>query len=69
MLAYLGGGISQTQTQEAHRGTDMYETGFDVDAIVQRLKTTFPVEQSLPMKVKLALAHLMRAEDEAAQGH
>jgi hypothetical protein len=46
----------------------MYETGFDVDAIVKRLKTTFLVELPLPMKVKLALAHLMRAEDEAAQG-
>jgi hypothetical protein len=50
------------------RGKDMYETGFDVDAIAKRLKTTFPVEQSLPMRIKLALAHLMRAEDEAAQG-
>jgi hypothetical protein len=46
----------------------MYETGFDVDAVVKRLKTTFPVELPLPMNIKLALAHLMRAEDEVAQG-
>ena len=47
----------------------MYETGFDVDAVNRRLRNTFPVEQSLPLKIKLALAHLIRAEEEAAEAH
>ena len=46
----------------------MYETGFDVDAVAKRLKTTFPVELSLPLNVQLALAHLTRAEEGEAPG-
>lgn len=60
---------SLTSKRRRHtRGKDMYESGFDVDAVTKRLKVAFPVEQSLPLQINLALAHLMRAEDEAAQG-
>lgn len=47
------------------KGKDMYEEGFDIEAVAQRLRTTFPVEQGLPFNFKLLIAHLMRAENEA----
>jgi hypothetical protein len=40
----------------------MYETGFDIETVVRRLKTTYPVEPMLPFQVSLMLAHLHRAE-------
>lgn len=45
----------------------MNETSFDVQAVAQRLADTFPVEHALPLRIKLALAHLMRAEEENAE--
>lgn len=45
----------------------MDDKGFDVNSVVKRLKVTFTVEHALPLHIKLMLAHLMRAEMEAAE--
>jgi hypothetical protein len=44
----------------------MYEEGFDVEAVIKRLRSTFAVEQSLPLAINLMLAHLVRAETHTA---
>ena len=40
----------------------MYEEGFDIQAVIKRLRATFAVEQHMPFKNQLKLAHLHRAE-------
>lgn len=40
----------------------MYEEGFDIEAVAQRLRAMFAVEQDLPFQIALMLAHLDRAD-------
>ena len=44
----------------------MFEKGFDIDAVIKRLRSDFKVEAHLPFQIRLMLAHLMRAQDELA---
>lgn len=44
------------------------DEGFDIKAVVKRLRSFFPVEESLPFQVRLMLAHLLRSESERAAG-
>jgi hypothetical protein len=46
----------------SRRERKMYTQGFDLDAVIRRLKATFAVEQDLPFPIQLMLAHLQRAE-------
>ena len=40
----------------------MYETGFDLEVVTDRLKNEFAVEQKLPPTIALCLEHLRRRE-------
>ena len=44
------------------------DEGFDVKAVMKRLRSTFPVEETLPFQIRLMLAHLLRAENECTAG-
>ena len=44
------------------------DEGFDINAVMKRLRNTFPVEESLPFQIRLMLAHLLRAEGECIAG-
>ena len=44
------------------------DEGFDINAVMKRLRSTFPVEESLPFQIRLMLAHLFRAESECVPG-
>jgi hypothetical protein len=40
----------------------MYQVGFDVEAVAERLRRMFTIEEGLPFQISLMLAHLHRAE-------